>query len=564
MAETIKQDNLTAKQNDYAVFLPAISGFYATFIGKQRSGTPYVEQSRMPGQLKDMETFNWFNAQKGLFPYKWSLYSAGHANLDLSKQDWSEDMVRNRDPNTLLLGDSGGFQIAKGLWEGEWRDPTSAEVQAKLAQLTAQGTHTVANKKGKDVIVNPLAEYQKLLNNAQKKRELVLKWLDGIADYGMILDIPTWVVHDPFASKMCGITTHSEAVAATRYNNEYFIKNRKGVDEGGAKYLNVLQGANHADADEWYETMKEYCDPAKYPGRHFNGWAMGGQNMCDVHLILKRIVTLIHDGLLEEGVHDWMHFLGTSRLEWALVLTDIQRAVRKYHNPNFTISFDCASPFLATANGQIYYNTDCTHDDKWSYKMKPSVDDKKYSTDNRMFIDAVLQDKLFEVFDNSPVMDHVQINDICIYKPGDVNKIGKEGKTSWDSFSYAIQMAHNVWMHINAVQESNRQYDAGNIPAMLRHPLGHFNFRDLVDQIFSQKDRQKSLEIIDYYHNFWMNIKGTRGFTGKKQVNCHTNFNNLFEFPTDFVDNNTDDAAQLDIEDLDTDLLDKLENEQEK
>jgi hypothetical protein len=30
------QDNLTAKQNDYAVFLPAISGFYATFVGKQR------------------------------------------------------------------------------------------------------------------------------------------------------------------------------------------------------------------------------------------------------------------------------------------------------------------------------------------------------------------------------------------------------------------------------------------------------------------------------------------------------------------------------------------------
>ena len=28
------QDNLTAKQNDYAVFLPAISGFYATFLGR--------------------------------------------------------------------------------------------------------------------------------------------------------------------------------------------------------------------------------------------------------------------------------------------------------------------------------------------------------------------------------------------------------------------------------------------------------------------------------------------------------------------------------------------------
>jgi hypothetical protein len=47
--------------------------------------------------------------------------------------------------------------------------------------------------------------------------------------------------------------------------------------------------------------------------------------------------------LLQEGIHDWMHFLGTSKLEWAVLLTDIQRAVRKYVNPAFTISFDCAS-----------------------------------------------------------------------------------------------------------------------------------------------------------------------------------------------------------------------------
>jgi len=30
-----------------------------------------------------------------------------------------------------------------------------------------------------------------------------------------------------------------------------------------------------------------------------------------VHLVLKRLITLKYDGLLQEGVHDWMHFLGT-------------------------------------------------------------------------------------------------------------------------------------------------------------------------------------------------------------------------------------------------------------
>ena len=97
---------------------------------------------------------------------------------------------------------------------------------------------------------------------------------------------------------------------------------------GACKFLNVLQGENHTDAEDWYQQMKDYCDPKKYPGTHFNGWSMGGQNMCDVHLVLKRLVALRFDGLLEKGVHDYMHFLGTSKLEWATLLTDLQRAVQ--------------------------------------------------------------------------------------------------------------------------------------------------------------------------------------------------------------------------------------------
>ena len=68
----IIQDDLTSKQNDYAVFLPAISGFYATFIGRQRN-EQYVDPARFPQGLVDMEQMNWLDSQKSLFPYKWSL-----------------------------------------------------------------------------------------------------------------------------------------------------------------------------------------------------------------------------------------------------------------------------------------------------------------------------------------------------------------------------------------------------------------------------------------------------------------------------------------------------------
>jgi len=532
------QDNLTAKQNDYAIFLPAISGFYATFVGKQRN-EHYVDPARFPQGLTDMEQLNWLNDQKALFPYKWSLYSGGHANLDLTKQDWSEDMVRNRDPNTLVLGDSGGFQIAKGLWEGDWK------------------AHSGCPK-------------------AQKKREQVLAWLDGIADYGMILDIPTWVVHDPHASAKCQITTHQEAVDATRFNNNYFMQHRKGVKNGGARFLNVLQGANHKEADDWYELMKDYCDPAVYPDTHFNGWAMGGQNMCDVHLILRRLVALRYDNLLQEGVHDWMHFLGTSKLEWAVLLTVIQRAVRRHINPAFTISFDCASPFLATANGQVYHHIDLPHEGKWSYRMSPIVDDKKYAADTRPFRDAILQDKLIHHFDESPISALCQMKDICIYKPGvvkagvtlteenfrdpelydvlpDVNKNGKWGKTSWDSFSYALLMGHNVWMHIESVQRANRQFDLGEHPAMMRRSEGDYAFfEDIVEAIFSAQTRADAEAIIEHYDEYWMEIVGTRGFKGKKTRNSLTNFNALFEFEDD-------DGTDADDVEFDESRLDQLE-----
>ena len=523
--------NLTATQNDYAYFLPATSGFYSTFIGKQRYGN-YVDPARVPASFTNgVESLNYLEPEKGIFYFDHCLYSAGHANLDLTKQDDSEDMFRNRDRSTSwVLGDSGGFQIGKGVWEGEWNDPTGPVVAQRMAEAVARGIelvpqlhptgHPKTDKNGnpKYTKVDHVKLYQDKLDAAHKKRTQVLEWMDTLMDYGMVLDIPAWVARSPAGIKATGISTYQEAVDATKYNNEYWIKHRTGA----CKFLNVLQGENHKDADDWYQQMKDFCDPTKYD-KPFNGWAMGGQNMCDIHLVLRRLVALKFDGLLEKGHQDWMHFLGTSKLEWAVLLTDIQRAVRKYHNENFTISFDCASPFLATANGQIYINTETEDRTKWVYRMQASADDKKYSTDTRLFKDAVIQDKIFDKFETSPVIDQVPIKDICIYKPGDLNKVGKEGNTSWDSFSYAIMMGHNVWMHLNAVQEANRQYDLGKLPSMLvDERFDRVYYKDIVEAIFATDDRNVAEAVIEEFSKYWDTIIGTRGNTGKRITNAQT------------------------------------------
>ena len=67
-----EKDDLTAKQlgadglSQYAVFLPAISGFYATFVGRQRATNDYVDPVRFPQGLTDMEQLNWLNSSKAL------------------------------------------------------------------------------------------------------------------------------------------------------------------------------------------------------------------------------------------------------------------------------------------------------------------------------------------------------------------------------------------------------------------------------------------------------------------------------------------------------------------
>jgi hypothetical protein len=200
--------------------------------------------------------------------------------------------------------------------------------------------------------------------------------------------------------------------------------------------------------------------------------------------------------------------------------------------------------------------------------MVPSADDKKYANDTRLFKDAVIQDGKFDNFEPSPLIDSVRINEICIYadgvvKPGIVrtddnlkdpaiysvlpeqNKNGSWGKTSWDSFSYAIQMGHNVWSHLNAVQEANRKCDSGVFPSMLityeadkkRHrEYEKTHFKDVVDLIFSKNTREEALAVIEEYNEYWDYIIGTRGNTGKRLVNASAMSNEHCEIEADLTD----------------------------
>jgi hypothetical protein len=505
----LEQIDLTSQHNpEWALFLPAMSSFFISGIGKQMSGEQYFEPQRMPPGIPDVEMLNFYNSQKGLYTYKWILYSSGHADIVKFATNPSESVITQREKGSFVLGDSGGFQILKGQWPADWKDPNCPRAMAK--------------------------------------RKEVLAWMDGFMDYGMVLDVPSQTIRNQHLYDKHGIRTIQDAITGTHINNEYFIKNRN----GNCKFLNVLQGLNHTQSDEWYDEMKKYCDPKIYPETHFNGWAFGGQTKIDMHLMLKRLINIIHDGYLEPGKHDWIHCLGTSIMEYAVMFSDIQRSVRKYHNPNLTISFDCASPFFSAAKGLAYFNTTIEHNKKWAYSMDKTAESKSYATDNRDFRTAVLADKVHKQFTNSPITDKLRIRDLCYRGQGFIGQHGKETKTSWDTLSYTLIQAHNVYQHIVAVQEANRRYDQGIIPSMLMNDtFERLRFSEIIDEIFSQQDREKSLAIVEKYSRFWLQMKsGSQGFSGKKTINSITMFDKFFEVKETTEEN---DVEYLDDEDAD-------------
>ena len=400
--------DMQARNKDYAVFLPSISGFYQTFISKEQNNPGVdVPPSRVPVEFENgIEGFNFLNKEQAYFYYPDALYSAGHAQLDVAKSDVEESMIQKRNKkDTFILGDSGGFQIGKGVinfdWEHFWEKQGDAGYIGK----------------------------------ADKTRMAILNWLEHTADYSMVLDLPTWA-SNPINQPRTGLKDFNDCLNGTLFNNDFFLKHRKGQ----TKFLNVLQGGNNVDAEIWYEAVKHYP---------FEGWAMGGNNMKDIDLMLRRLIKLRDEKLLEPG-RDVIHFLGTSKLELACILTAVQRNIREHINPNMKVTFDCASPFLATAYGQAY--TQHVHqNNRFSYIMDKALDDRKLSGSKNPWPWG------------SPIGERMTMGDVCYYKPGDLNKLGKESRTSWDSFSYFMMMAHNIYQHIESVQRANALTDSAAV-----------------------------------------------------------------------------------------------------
>ena len=405
--------NLTKRHDDgkWAKYLPAISGFYTTHLGKDLSDPIFIPKERVPEKFEHgIQGLDFLEPDNSYYHYGYGLFSAGHAERRLDRCDIKEPMIhkRNRE-KTIIVGDSGGFQVATGVIKLDWK--------------------TVKGPEG------------------DKLREEILRYLEHTSDWSMTLDVPAFAAKPPFSAKT-GLTSFQECLDVTECNLHYFMKNRI---PGATKFLNVLSGSDNENSKVWYESVKVFSQPDIVEAlgysrdRTLEGWAFAGCNMRRMRVTLERLLNLRDDGLLEGK--DWIHFLGIGRLDWACYLTSIERQIKKYHNPNISISFDAASPFVAAGGYALSYDYTHFSSDRLTYSMGKGLDDKG------------LKNTRYAMPYQSPINDRLTSGDICVMGPTDTNKNKKIGKTSWDTTSYALVMAHNVYNHIHAVQEINRLAD---------------------------------------------------------------------------------------------------------
>lgn len=504
--------NLSKKayNGNYAFYLPAISGFYTVHLGKDLADPNFIPESRVPvGFELGMQGTNFLDPNNSYYHYGVGLYSAGHAERRLDKCVDKEPMIHKRDRSkTVIVTDSSGFQLATGVIKLDWK-----------------------NIKGEA---------------GDKFREEILRYSEHTADWAMTLDVPAFAAVPPYSEKT-GLTQFSDTLDITEHNLKYFMQHRI---PGKTKFLNVLSGSSPDNSKEWYERVIPYSMPAAVeamgytPDRTLEGWAFAGINMKHMPTVLNRLLDLINDGLIEGK--DWIHFLGVGRLDWSCFLTSIMRQLQKHHNPNLRISFDAASPFVAAGGYALSYNYNYFTPQKLTYAMGKSIDDKS------------LKGSKLAMPWQGPIMDRLTVGDICVMGPNDPNKNGKIGKTSWDTTSYLLTMAHNVYNHIQAVQETLRLADVEyhRIPANYKDwmrggktatanlsefvPNAILFFNNFVEILFDPKTPNPHEMIKEN-----MAFLETISFGGTKSTNFDSLFDTTDELP------NADDLASLDNEKLD-------------
>ena len=409
---------------NYAVYLPAVNDSYAAEVLK-----PLPPNRPFPAGLT-LEDLIFWNRKNQLWHYSHVLHSVG---LHAVGSQPDNAVTRAGRTDCVLLGDSGGYQIGTGKLKG-YRE-LEAGMDAASAQATWAGAYSV--------------------------RRWILDLLELHTDYAMTIDMPLWATL-PKGEASPFHRCSQQALTDMTVENLRFIDTHR---QGRTRWLNVIQGLDEPTMLAWWQAVS-WFDCSGYALAGAAGVKGGIAN------VLRILLTLRDAGALAER-RDWIHVLGVSTPKWAILLTAIQRALRRNVNPRLQISFDSATPFQAAGiREEVAIMPNYTSRPRdWAIRFERVEQSAQLAGSNEPFPYA------------SPLGNRLTMGDLNVHG-------GDWSHRSFDTISNVLLCNHNCWVMLEAFRQANElafESDGTSVPAQWQECL------EVIEEIFATSDWKNTL-----------------------------------------------------------------------
>lgn len=430
----LRQNNFViASPHKYAVYLPAVNTTYPKIIDT----TPPTTRQWPAGLTLDDLAFWSGNSQ--LFNHLVLLHSIGGYKIG---SDPRGILFRKQPGEYITVGDCGGFQIGKGTLKG-----------LKGLRVGMSGDSAVA-----------------AWGRNYEAKMWIINWLEQYCDYAMTIDMPLWAtapvgINSPFHK-----CSTQQLIDMTVANLQLIDRER----QWRTKWLNVVQGTNEANTLLWWNAVKWFKG---------GGWSLAGAAGWRGGLVnvLKTLLIMREEGAFSKG-QNWLHMLGVSQPLWDIVLSAIQRQLRK-ENPRIQVSFDSASAFeSAGARDQ--------------YAIPPKLGMKtrdwtiSYKTFTALRSDAD-KSKSTRTDLKSPIAKLLRMRDMVVV---DKALAGRR----IDQYTNAFLMNHNVYVYLEAGRRANALAFEAKTPSI---PKDFQRVLAVIEEAFMVKDWRKCISNNSFFLN---------------------------------------------------------------
>lgn len=308
--------------------------------------------------------------------------------------------------------------------------------------------------------------YQLAMGTVNKDKftdEVALKWSEANGNIFPILDRPAF-------SKLYD---YDFSLKTSVNSAKYYHENRSKSD---AYVLNVLQGENKDDMENWYKHISKY---------KFEGWGFGGSKG-NLALIGMAILTLLNNGEFDREDCKYLHIFGVSSNEAMVYIQFIQKMLNR-QDIDIQLTYD-----------STYWNRTCVFGGYFireQYTMGTGMEQMNWSNS----IDYSKLGKDFKLPCWCPVCEDLD-DGFSFFNTFRKNKAGEE-KISFVKFNMMVGF-HNLFLQMIYNKMTNRllRADMMEVYKEAFAPKVYNNLR-LLETVFSNPKNGDNYQILQQVFN---------------------------------------------------------------